>query len=152
MPTGLSNSHFEHRIGSLPDFLTPMCEYRRTRNKENRLEDERWAGSCLPEPSDSDVKFGRYLLEHHGRALWGEPNPYKQEKMANNTARVYRSDEGFVRQLIEPLFNKLALHRSPDVIVSPRTEIERLVGLVLVRHGESRGNCTETFLTKSYPP
>jgi len=44
--------------------------------------------------------------------------------MANNTARVYRSDEGFVLQLIEPLFNKLALDRSPDVIASPRSEVE----------------------------
>ena len=44
--------------------------------------------------------------------------------MANDTARVYRSDEGFVLQLIEPLFNKLALDRSPDVIASPRSEVE----------------------------
>ncbi len=44
--------------------------------------------------------------------------------MANNTARVYRSDEGFLRQLIDPLFNKLPLDRSPDVIASPRSEVE----------------------------
>lgn len=42
----------------------------------------------------------------------------------NNTTRVYRSDEGFVRRLIEPLFDKLPLHRTPDVIASPRTEVE----------------------------
>jgi FAD/FMN-containing dehydrogenase len=44
--------------------------------------------------------------------------------MANNTTRVHRSDEGFVRRLIEPLFDKLPLHRTPDVIASPRTEVE----------------------------
>jgi FAD/FMN-containing dehydrogenase len=56
--------------------------------------------------------------------------------MANNTARVYRSDEGFVRRLIEPLFNKLALDRSPDVIASPRTEVEIVD---LMREGSQQG-------------
>src|ERR1700684_3195983 len=43
-----------------------------TRSKETRLEDEGEVGLSQPEPSDSDVKFERYLLEHQVRTFWGE--------------------------------------------------------------------------------
>ena len=49
---------------------------------------------------------------------------------------MYRSDEGFARQLVEPLFSKLGLDRSPDVIASPRSEVEVMK---LIREASQQG-------------